>query len=123
MENDPTTVGQNSADLRSETLKEELHRHELASEALFQKRQRLVHHRLAREEGEGLTEKYLALRAEEQEEEYHRLRLANQLEAVPRVFNRSRGRREPTPPRLRIWVNVLMIAALAGILLLLMWTP
>jgi hypothetical protein len=90
---------------------------------LFQQRQRLIHSALLKHDGGNLRNEYLALRAREEDLRYRKICLENALSPEQRLFQRERRAEARINPRLRIWINVLIIVTLFFILFMMLWSP
>lgn len=91
-------------------------------EELWRTRQRMLHDLFRGTPTPGLREKYLAIRDREALLDYGDLKARNRRDKEARVFDRPR-KTTPTNRRLRIWLNLLMIAMVLAVLFFSVITP
>ncbi len=94
----------------------------LLREELLQKRQKLIHDRIRGRKIPGSSEKYLSIRDQEALLVYEELKTQNQNSPEAKVFDRPRTEIKPNR-RLRIWVNLLMIAMVLAVVFFSVFTP
>ena len=95
----------------------------LAREALLRKRQKLIHDRICGKQIPArYRERYLAIRDQEAFFVYQELAIHNKRATEAKTFDRPRSEKKPNR-RLRIWVNLLMIAMVLAVVFFSVFTP
>lgn len=88
---------------------------DIAHEELWRRRQTMIHAHFRGRPVADLRERYVAIRDREALLDYQDLRARNRRAREAKVFDRPR-KSTPTNPRLRIWLNFLMIAMVLAVL-------
>jgi hypothetical protein len=95
----------------------------LVRKDLMTERQKRIHARVRGQAKEDFREKYLSIRDRESLLEYEELKILNRTSSEPKIFDRPRKKKEKPNRRLRIWVNLLMIAMVLAVVFFSVITP
>jgi len=95
----------------------------LLREELLRERQTLIHNRIRGRTTGAIREKYLSIRDRESLLVYEELKNENRTSTAARVFERPRSPEKKQNGRLRIWINLLMIAMVLAVVFFSVITP